>query len=114
MKIDTVIYLETSEPVIIQRLSGRLVCKKCGANFHIRNMPPKKTMICDHCSGPLYQRSDDNKETIKARLEVYNKEVASLIQYYEAGQKLSRLPADEEADVVLDKMIRLLESYRVA
>lgn len=111
MGIDVVVYLDTSEPVIIQRLSGRLVCSLCGANFHIKNMPPKKDMICDNCGGRLYQRSDDNEETIKKRLEVYLEETSGLIQYYEARQKLYRISADEEAEIVLNNIIHLVEKY---
>lgn len=107
--IDYAIYLDTSEKVIVQRLSGRLVCKKCSANFHITNMPPKKEMICDHCQGELYQRSDDKVETIKNRLDVYNKESAPVINYYAKQNKLSRVPADGEASLVLDEIIRMLK-----
>ena len=108
MSIDSVIYLDTSEPVIIQRLSGRLVCSSCGANFHIKNMPPKKDMICDNCGGKLYQRTDDQEATIRKRLEVYKKETSGLIKYYELKQKLSRIVADEEAGIVLNKMVNLI------
>lgn len=109
--IDMVIYLDTSVPVIIQRLYGRLVCSLCGANFHIKNMPPKKDMVCDNCGGRLYQRTDDKEETIKKRIEIYHKESAELIQYYEAKQKLLRISADQEAGFVLDNMIRLIDQY---
>jgi adenylate kinase len=108
MSIDSVIYLDTSEPVIIQRLSGRLVCSSCGANFHIKNMPPKKDMICDNCGGKLYQRTDDQEATIRKRLEVYKKETSELIKYYELKQKLSRIVADDEAGIVLNKMVNLI------
>ncbi len=108
LDIDLVVYLDTSESVIIQRLTGRLVCSNCQANFHIKNMPPKIKGICDNCGGKLYQRTDDKEETVRARLKVYKKEVASLIQYYEVRQKLSRLSADEEADIVLHKIINLV------
>ena len=111
LNIDMVVYLDTSDPVIIQRLGGRLVCSSCGANFHIRNMPPKKAGVCDKCGGRLYQRTDDNEETVKKRLEVYKKEVSSLIRYYEAEQKLYRLAADEDAQIVLDKIIELAHRY---
>lgn len=109
--IDLVVYLDTSEAVIIQRLSGRLVCKACGAIFHRKNMPPKIEMLCDKCGGTLYQRTDDKEETIKTRLAVYKKEVSALIQYYEAGGKLHCLSADEEADMVLSKIVQLTEEY---
>jgi len=107
IQIDLVIYLDTSEPVIIQRLSGRLVCKSCGMNYHRTNMPPKKDMVCDKCGGALYQRVDDNEETIKNRIAVYNKEVSFLIAYYQAKDKLVKVSADGEAGVVLDKIIEL-------
>lgn len=105
--IDFVAYLDTSEPVIIQRLSGRLVCKKCGSNFHINNMPPKKADICDNCAGELYQRADDKVETIKNRIEVYKKEVSTLIRYYQEKQKLHTISADQDAEIVLNKIILL-------
>jgi adenylate kinase len=111
MFIDLVIYLDSSESVIIQRLSGRLVCSSCGANFHIKNMPPKIDMICDCCGAKLFQRLDDKEETIKMRLEVYQKETSGLVRYYDSQKKLHRLLADEEAEVVLDKIIQITQKY---
>jgi len=107
--IDFVFYLETSEAIVVQRLSGRLVCKSCGANFHITNMPPKVKGACDNCGGSLYQRSDDKEETIKKRLEVYKKEVLILIKYYKDKQKLEALSSDGEAKIVLDKILNLVK-----
>lgn len=109
MKIDLVIDLEASEGVIIQRLSGRLVCSGCGANFHIKNMPPKKEMTCDNCGGKLYQRSDDKEETVKKRLAVYLQESAGLIKYYQDKKKLHALSADKDPQVVLQEIIQLAE-----
>ena len=105
--IDLVIYLDTSDAVIIQRLTGRLVCSVCGANFHIKNMPPKVKGSCDKCKGSLYQRTDDKEETVRKRIEVYKNEVASLIGYYEAGGKLHSLPADGDPDIVLNQIVEL-------
>jgi len=110
IKINFVVYLDTSDPVIIQRLSGRLVCSKCGANFHRKNMPPKKEMICDYCSAGLYQRADDNEETIKNRLKVYQEEISPLIEYYERKGKLHRISADEDTEIVLDKILTLVRA----
>lgn len=107
--INLVMDLDSSEPVIIQRLTGRLVCKSCGANFHIKNMPPKNDMLCDYCGGELYQRADDNAATIKTRLEVYRKEVSTLIEYYRQKNILKTIPADGEAQVVLKEMVKLVE-----
>ena len=105
--IDLVVYLDSSDSVIIQRLSGRLVCSKCSANYHITNMPPLKPGFCDKCGGSLYQRTDDKVETIKKRLEVYKNEVSDLIKYYSKQNKLHRLSADGIAQDVLKEIIAL-------
>lgn len=110
LDVDIVVYLDSSDEVIIQRLSGRLVCSQCSANFHVKNMPPKKSGICDKCGGSLFHRSDDKEETIRKRLEVYKKEVASLIKYYEDKKKLHRLNADEDAGKVLNEIIVLAKN----
>lgn len=112
LEIDLAVYLDTSEAVIIQRLSGRLVCRRCQANFHIRNMPPKQDMICDYCSGELYQRADDKEETVKKRLKVYLEETFALIRYYEEKQKLQRLSADLDAGIVLEQIVHLAQELK--
>jgi len=112
MTIDLVLSLDTSEKAIIQRLGGRLVCRKCGANYHAVNMPPKKAGICDKCGGELYQRADDKEETVKKRLEVYKNETASLIEYYQAQGKLHHIQADGAAEVVLRQVIELARNIQ--
>lgn len=107
--IDYVIDLDASQQVIIQRLSGRLACSSCGANFHIKNMPPETEGVCDNCRGRLYQRQDDKEETIRKRLEVYKKQTTELIKYYQAQGKLQRVCADLEPDIVIGRIIQLLE-----
>ena len=111
MDIDFVVYLDTDEDTIIQRLSGRLVCSSCGANYHIKNMPPKVKGVCDKCNGKLFQRSDDNEETVRNRLQVYRKEVSSLVDYYEAGHKLHRLDGAEEPEIVLNKIVAFTKTH---
>ncbi len=105
-----VIYLDTCEAVIIQRLSGRRICSACGANYHLKNMPPKRDMLCDKCGGELIQRTDDREETIKNRLVVYLKSTASLIDYYERQKKLYRISGNDEAEIVLNKIINLVSA----
>jgi adenylate kinase len=106
--IDLVMYLDAGEPVIIQRLGGRLVCKICGANFHVKNMPPKKAGLCDNCGGELFQRPDDNAQTIKERLKVYQQESAPLISYYQENGLLKTVSSDGEPEVVLEEMLGLV------
>lgn len=110
--IDYALELDTSEAVIIQRLSGRLACSHCNANFHVKNMPPKKDLVCDNCGGKLYQRQDDTSQTIKKRLEVYREDSLALVKYYQAKQKLYRVLADEEPEIVLNKIMRFLKGAR--
>ncbi|MDP2905382.1 MAG: adenylate kinase [Candidatus Omnitrophota bacterium] len=107
MSIDLVVSLDSSEPVIIQRLSGRLVCSKCGENFHAVNMPPLKQGLCDKCGSKLYQRADDKEETIRKRLAVYANETAPLLEYYQARNLLHHIPADGPAETVLNQIIVL-------
>jgi adenylate kinase len=81
-KIDGVISIIVPKAELIDRLSGRWVCKECGAMYHERFDPPQRAGVCDRCQGTLYQRSDDKRETITARLEVYERDTAPLLSYY--------------------------------
>ena len=100
--IDKAIYLSTSEKVIVQRLTGRRVCPKCGHNYHLLNMPPKKDMLCDQCEVELFQRPDDNEETVKNRLRVYLEESESVLDYYRKQDKLENVSGDLDAEEVFD------------
>ena len=80
--IKYVINIVVPESILVDRISGRRVCKTCGAPYHIRNMKPKVEGICDLCGGELVQRKDDNEETLKARLHEYHKMTEPLISYY--------------------------------
>lgn len=80
--IKYVINIVVPESILVDRISGRRVCKTCGAPYHIRNMKPKVEGICDLCGGELVQRKDDNEETLKARLHEYHKMTEPLIAYY--------------------------------
>ena len=107
--IDIVLYMEASLPVILQRLTGRRVCRECGALFHTTNKPPKKPGICDVCHGALYQRPDDNAETISTRMKVYLKNTAVIIEYYAAQNKLKKVNADQEAQTVKNELMKIFD-----
>jgi adenylate kinase len=107
--VDLVIYFKTSLPVSIRRLSGRRVCKGCGANFHLTNMPPKSEGICDFCGKELFLRDDDKEETVKKRLAIYQSQTASLIDYYKRSAALRTVSGDLEAEQVNSELIDLFK-----
>lgn len=109
--LDKAIYMEASLPVIIQRLTGRRVCRSCGALFHLTNMPPRQANICDTCGGELYQRADDNETTIKTRMQVYVTNTAPIINYYSAQGKLHKVDADKNSEAVLKDVIKILDEH---
>ena len=81
-EIDVVINLDCDNDELVRRISGRRVCKNCGAPYHIITMKPKVEGVCDLCGGPLYQRKDDNEESLKVRLGHYVSETNPLLDYY--------------------------------
>lgn len=91
--VNQVFLLEVPVPVIVSRLSGRRICKSCGAVYHVTNIPSKVAGICDQCGGALYQRPDDSEATVLNRLEVYQRQTASLIDFYEQKGVLVRVDA---------------------
>ena len=91
--VNQVFLLEVPTPVIVSRLSGRRICKGCGAVYHVTNIPSKVAGICDQCGGALYQRPDDSEATVLNRLEVYQRQTASLIDFYEQKGVLVRVNA---------------------
>ncbi|HUW21353.1 MAG TPA: nucleoside monophosphate kinase [Candidatus Bathyarchaeia archaeon] len=106
--IDLVLYLYASEKVINQRLSGRLVCPRCGRNYHTVNMPPKIKNVCDDCKIKLVRRKDENPEAIKERLAIYRQETAPLLQIYRKMGILEELDGDEPPkNVFADILVRL-------
>jgi len=113
MPIDLVLFFETSEEVSITRLSGRRICKSCGANYHIINIPPKKAGICDHCGQPLIQRQDDNEATIRNRLKVYKKETKELIDYYKNKGILRTVSGDLNIKEVFDILVEMFKQEAV-
>lgn len=90
-KLDKVIDLEVEEEELMARLTGRRVCRSCGASFHIVHILPKKDGVCDFCGGELFQRPDDNEETAKNRIDVYQKETLPLVEYYEKAGNLAKI-----------------------
>ena len=103
--ISSVIYLNVSPENVVIRISGRRLCRDCPAGYHVTHMPPEEEGKCDECGGELYQRDDDNEETVRARLDAYNAQTAELIAYYRDKGLLAeidgnRMLEDVKASVV--------------
>ncbi len=108
MQVDAALNFATSEKVIIDRLSGRRVCPKCGMNYHLRNIRPKKEGLCDSCGEKLIQRKDDEPATIRHRLEMYEKETRPLIDYYAKKGLLCEVPGDYDVPELQTELKKLL------
>ena len=96
VKLDAVVLLEASEETVVRRLSGRRVCRKCGAIYNLYFRPSSRGDVCEKCGGELYQRDDDREEVVRSRLEVYNSQTAPLIDYYSAGRALVRISSERD------------------
>lgn len=114
LTLEMVVYFETSERVAITRLSGRRVCKKCNAIYHTKNMPPKKPGTCDRCDGELFQRPDDNEETVRTRLVVYERQTKELIDYYSARGILSKVSGDLDVNAVFEILSKAFKAKGLA
>lgn len=106
--VNGVFLLDLDEEIIYERIEGRRICRQCGAVYHVTNLPPAREGICDQCEGELYQRKDDNRETISNRLAVYHEQTEDLVGYYEARGVLQRVSADgprhDTRDLILSKI----------
>ena len=108
--LDLVLDFETSIPVIIERLSGRRICPSCGAGYHIKNIPPKVEGICDNCDSNLSQRDDDRPETIKKRIDLYQKSISSIIDYYKKKGFLKTVSGDLEVNALYKVLIEMFKN----
>ncbi len=97
--IDFAVEVFADTDLIVSRLAYRWVCRKCGATYHLKNIPPKVQGRCDLCDGDLYQREDDREETVRRRLEVYRQQSEPLVDYYDQAGILKKvdggLPREE-------------------
>lgn len=98
IEIDKVIDIEVPDERIVGRMSGRRVCEKCGASYHLDYKKPAVEGVCDSCAGALVQRKDDHPDTVKARLDVYHNETEPLKSYYDKQGKLTVVEGQEEIE----------------
>lgn len=107
--IDHVIYIEVNRDLLLARLTGRRICKNCGATYHTEFNPPKTEGVCDKCGGELYQRHDDNAETVATRLDVNIKQQQSLLDFYEERGLLRTVKGDQHIDQVFLDISNLIK-----
>lgn len=106
--LDAVLDVNVDASILIRRIVGRRICKTCGATYHIDFNKPKKEGICDNCGTPLIQRADDTIETAGSRLEVYDKQTAPLLAYYEKQNLLKTVNGDQELNKVFEDIKAVL------
>ena len=106
--LDGAVSLRVPRQKLVARLSGRRTCRQCGAMYHVRFNPPKKEGVCDQCGGDLYQRADDREETIEARMEVYDRESAPLLEHFRQKGLLREVDGSKTTDEVFREILRQL------
>jgi len=100
LKIERIVFMDAPESMLLERLSGRLICRACGFGFHRHYSPPREEGCCDKCSGELYQRDDDREEVIAQRLGVYQEQTQPLLDFYSGTDGFFKIDAaGEVADV---------------
>lgn len=108
--IDAVILLDVPDRIVVERLSGRRMCRACGTIFHVVFNPSANGEKCEKCGGEIYQRDDDREEVIRNRLKVYHKQTSPLIEYYDLQGLLKKVDASESSDTVLSMIESLVRA----
>lgn len=110
MKLDWAVYLDADSEVLIKRLVNRRVCSNCGAIYNLVNSPPEKNGICDKCGAELIQREDDNSETIKRRISIFEEEFKPLKEYYKDKGILVKVLAEGKLGNITDRIKKEIKS----
>jgi len=108
--LDRVVFMDASRDKLVDRLSGRLICKTCGFVFHRHYSPPREEGWCDQCGGELYQRDDDREDVIAQRLLVYEQQTAPLLEYYSLQPSFRRVDADGDMEGVYARLKKAVEA----
>ncbi len=108
IEINFVLNIDVESDKLIDRISGRRVCRACGATYNIVSKPTAKEGVCDSCGGEVYQRADDTKETVENRINVYFSQTAPLIDYYKKSGVLVSVNGDQPMDAVFAEIVKTL------
>lgn len=106
--IDHVISIEVDKGELVKRLTGRRTCRQCGRGFHVIFDPPVNKDLCDKCQGELYQRDDDNEDTVRNRLDVYDSQTFPLIQYYKEKNLIRSIDGQGGIQQIFDRIAKVL------
>jgi adenylate kinase len=110
MKLDAVIEMQVDDEALVERISGRFACARCGRTYHDRFDPPKQPGVCDECGGTEFvRRDDDNAETVRSRLEVYHRQTAPVADYYGGQGKLKTVDGMASMDEVTRQLEEVLD-----
>lgn len=110
--IDKVIELKMDFDKLIERITGRRLCRGCGTIYHIKTMPSKVEGVCDICGEELYQRKDDTKEGLQVRLDEYNKQTIPVIDFYRSKGIVETIQADRSKEAVWKDLKKILEELQ--
>jgi adenylate kinase len=106
---ERVVFFSVPETELLRRLTGRRLCRACGTPFHLVSAPPRNPGVCDRCGGELYQREDDREETVRNRLQVYERQTAPLLDYYRARNLLTSVEGTGDIGAVQGAVRRAVE-----
>ena len=112
IELSNVINIEVDKNILVSRAVGRRICKSCGATYHVEFNPPKIEGVCNVCQGELYQRADDNEETVSKRIQVYLDETKPLADYYAKEGILSNINGQQSIDEVFADIVAALGSEK--
>lgn len=112
LNLDVVLNLEVDRDRLLARLTGRRICKSCGATYHLIFNPTKESGVCDKCSGELYQRADDHEEKVGTRLDEYTSKTAPLLAYYQERNLLQQINGEQDIDEVTKEIMTTLRGSK--
>ncbi len=111
-KLDRALAIRVPEEELLSRLTGRRICGRCGAGYHLANQPSRVAGACDRCGGPLLQRSDDREEVVRGRLEIYEKATRPILEHYRQAGLLAEIDGTGSLDTVTGRITAELEEVR--
>ncbi|MBI2930410.1 MAG: adenylate kinase [Planctomycetes bacterium] len=111
--VQAVLVIDCRDEIIVERITGRRSCEKCGTPYHVKFMPPKEPGVCDKDGGPLVQREDDQESRVRERLGGYHRQTAAIIPHYERRNLVRRIKGEAAPERVFAEIERALTALRI-